>query len=232
MSAFSIDRLHPPRRITYRDDKRGVELRPWALSDADALIAAVRQSLPELRAFMPWAHLPLSREGEYDLIATFQADYWTGREYVLGIFDERGSIVGSAGLHPRVPLNPRALELGYWIVTAHAGKGYATLASRLLIALAFDRFGCDRLQVTHDEANVASGRVIDKCGFAYEGTLRNFTAEVAEQLRADGFRGTNRQRLYAIVQSDLARLEWLEPVRAQMAVEDALGGMHAVSTAG
>jgi RimJ/RimL family protein N-acetyltransferase len=223
MTPFAIDRHHPPQRIAYRDDQRCVVLRPWGLGDADALAAAIGHSLPELRAFMPWAHLPLSREGEYDFIVKMQAEYWAGREYTFGIFDERDAILGGAGLHPRVPLNPRSLELGYWIASSQTRKGYATLASRLLIALAFDRFGCDRLQVTHDEVNVASARVIEKCGFAYEGTVRNFTAEVPAQLRADGYRGTARHRLYAIVPSDLAALAWLGPVRAAMTIEDALG---------
>jgi ribosomal-protein-serine acetyltransferase len=223
-TTFPIDRLHPPRRIVYRDDARHVEVRPWTLSDADALVAAVQSSLAEVRAFMVWAHMPLSREGEYDLIAKLAADYWAGRQYVVGIFDGDGTIVGGAGLHPRTALNPRALELGYWIRTAHAGKGYATLASQMLIALAFDRLGCDRLQVMHDEANAASRRVVEKCGFVHEGTLRNVVEEASPKLRADGYRGTELQRLYAIVPSDLPGLEWLPRIRAGTTVDDALGG--------
>ena len=222
MLPFPIDRRHPPRRIACSQGGLHLVLRPWSLSDVDALLEAVNASLPELRAFMPWAHLPLSREGEYDLIAKFSADYWAGREYVFGLLDESGAIAGSAGLHPRTPLNPQALEVGYWIATARAGRGYATLACKVLVALAFDRFACERLQVMHDEANVASRRVIEKCGFAYEGTVRNAMAEVPREHRAAGFRGTPNHRLYALVPEDLSRLGWLPAIRAAMTVEPAL----------
>jgi RimJ/RimL family protein N-acetyltransferase len=219
---FPIDRAHPPSRLVYRDGARHLELRPWAFSDVDALLAAVHHSLRELRAFMPWAHLPVTREGEYALVATFQADYHAGRQYVFGMFSERGEVLGAAGLHPRVALNPSALEVGYWCHSAHAGKGWTTLAVRMLAVLAFDRFGCERLQVTCDETNLASVRVVEKCGFRFEGVVRNFTAAVNDEVRAAGYRGTGRHRLHALVPEDLPGLEWVAEVRAGLRVYDAL----------
>ena len=53
MSAFPVDRTHPPSRVVYRDGARHLELRPWAPSDVDALLDAVGRSVPELRQFMP-----------------------------------------------------------------------------------------------------------------------------------------------------------------------------------
>jgi ribosomal-protein-serine acetyltransferase len=227
VSAFPIDRTHPPRELVFHGDAGERVLRPWTLDDVDALIAAVQGSLAELRAFMPWAHLPVTREGEYELVAQFQADYWAGRQYVFGLFDGRGHILGGLGLHPRTPLNPRALEVGYWIKTSEAKRGHATLAVRMAIVLALDWFECDRLQVMHDEVNVASGRVVEKCGFSFEGALRHATAQVSEQVLRDGYRGTGRNRLYAITPEDLSPplppLAWLPDVRARMTLVDALG---------
>ena len=227
---FPIDRAHPPSRLVYRDPAgplrhlEYLELRPWAFHDVDALLDAVTRSLPELRAFMPWAHQPMTRETEYALVATFQAQYHAGREYVFGMFSERGEVLGGVGLHPRVALNPTALEVGYWCHSAHAGRGWTTLAVRMLAVLAFDRFGCDRLQVSCDEANVASRRVIEKCGFAFEGVVRNFTLAVDDGVRASGYRGTGRHRLHALVPGDLPQLDWVARVRAATTAYDALGG--------
>jgi RimJ/RimL family protein N-acetyltransferase len=222
VSTFPIDRAHPPSRIVYRDPTRYLELRPWAFGDVDALTNAVNESVPELKAFMPWAHQPLTREGEYALVAKFQADYHAGREYVLGMFSEAGDALGGVGMHPRVALNPRALEVGYWCHSAHAGKGWTTLAVRMLTVLAFDLFRCDRLQVTYDEENPASRRVVEKCGFPFEGVVRNVVAAVPDELRAGGYRGTGRHRLHALVPEDLARLDWLPEVRAGLTLYDAL----------
>ncbi len=223
MRTFPVDRAHPPSRLVYRDRARCLELRPWAFGDVDALMEAVAQSAKELRAFMPWAHQPRTREGDYALLAKFQADYHAGREFVLGMFSEAGEVLGGVGLHPRVALNPRALEVGYWCRSAQAGKGWTTLAVRMLVVLAFDRFACDRLQVTYDEENGASRRVVEKCGFPLEGVVRNVVAAVPDELRDSGYRGTGRHRLHALVPQDLPRLDWLTEVRAGLTVYDALG---------
>jgi RimJ/RimL family protein N-acetyltransferase len=92
----------------------------------------------------------------------------------------------------------------------------------MLIVLAFDRFACDRLQVTYDEENPASRRVVEKCGFPFEGIVRNVVAGVPDELRAGGYRGTGRHRLHALVPADLPRLDWMAQVRAGLTVYDAL----------
>ncbi len=223
MSAFPIDRLHPPTRVTYRDAGRFIELRPYAFTDVDRLAAAHDRSRAERKGFMPWCHAPSTREQDFDLVARFQASYWSGREYVYGVFSEEGALLGGCGLHPRTALNPAALEVGYWCHSEHAGRGYTTLAVKVLAVLAFDRFACDRLQVMHDEANVASQRVVEKCGFVYEGTMRNATAAVTPEVRAGGYLGTGRHRLYGITPEEFSALGWVGEVRAAVTYFDAFG---------
>jgi RimJ/RimL family protein N-acetyltransferase len=231
MTAFPIDRAHPPRRIVFRDDVRHLVLRPWSLDDVDPMIDAMQGSLPELRAFMPWAHHPITREGQYEVTSRFQGEYWAGKEYVLGVFDGRsdggGRLLGGLGLHPRAPLNPAALEVGYWIRSSEAKRGITTLAVRMAIVLAFDWLDCDRVQVSHDEANDASRRVAEKCGFVYEGMARNIVSEVTDAMRRDGYRGTRRHRLYGLTSEDVAAggdaLGWLPAIRGGMTVVDELG---------
>ncbi len=138
------------------------------------------------------------------------------------MFSESGDVLGGVGLHPRIALNPRALEVGYWCHSGHAGQGWTTLAVRMLTVLAFDRFACDRLQVTYDEVNAASRRVVEKCGFPFEGVVRNVFAAVTDELRAGGYRGTARHRLHALVPEDLPQLDWVSEVRSGLQVYDAL----------
>ena len=94
---------------------------------------------------------------------------------------------------------------------------------RALTVLCFDWFDCDRLQVMHDETNLASRRVIEKCGFHYEGTLTNAVAAVSVEARAAGYRGCPRQRLYALVPEQVSALEWLPRARQNLVFEDAFG---------
>jgi len=89
--------------------------------------------------------------------------------------------------------------------------------------LAFDRFDCDRLQVTYDEDNTASRRVVEKCGFTLEGVVRNIVAAVPDDLREGGYRGTGRYRMHALVPEDLPRLDLVSEVRAGLTLYDAFG---------
>jgi RimJ/RimL family protein N-acetyltransferase len=227
MTSTPIDRNHPPRRLVLRGDGSAIELRPWSLDDVEPLVAAIEASRKDLAAFLPWAHLPLTRDGQFAVLARFIADYWAGRDLVMGIFSASGDILGGVGLHPRVPLNPKGLEVGYWGHSAHAGRGHVSGAVRMLVALSFDHLGCDRLQVTHDDDNAASRRVVERCGFVFEGTMRNATATPTPGLVAAGFRASGRTRLYALCPEDLAALPWLAAVRAGLELYDAFGERHA-----
>lgn len=226
-----VSRSDPAGRILYREAGRSFVLRPTVLGDADAIAEAVAASLPELRAFMPWAHGDSSARAQLERLKTAEADYRAGRELSMALFDERsGELLTVVGLHPRTKLNPAALELGYWTPTPHSGHGFATLASRICIVYAFELLDCDRVQVMHDDANPASGRVVAKCGFHREGALRHAIAAPSEALVAGGYRGTNVSHLYALVPEDRAALAWYRPTLAAMTVYNLAG--HPISLAG
>lgn len=72
-----------------------------------------------------------------------------------------GMLVGSLGLRPRAGVHG---HFGYWIGRAHWRKGYATAATRAAIALLFAHGDDDLLWATHLAENLASGRVMEKCG--------------------------------------------------------------------
>jgi RimJ/RimL family protein N-acetyltransferase len=226
-----VTRSDPAGRILFREAGRAFVLRPTVLGDADAIAAAVAASLPELRAFMPWAHGDSSARAQLERLKIAEADYRAGRELSMALFDERsGELLTVVGLHPRTKLNPAALELGYWTPTPHFGRGYATLASRICIVYAFELLDCDRVQVMHDDANPASRRVVEKCGFHWEGKLRNVIAAPSEAIVAGGYRGTSISHQYALVPEDRAGLDWYRPTLAALTVHNLAG--HPISLVG
>ncbi len=82
-------------------------------------------------------------------------------------------VIGSIGLDEdkfRPGLNSK--ELGYSLSEAYWGKGLMTEAARAVIIYAFDTLWLDTLMIKTGEDNARSRRVIEKCGFVYEGTLR------------------------------------------------------------
>ena len=63
-------------------------------------------------------------------------------------------------------------EIEYCIGKAYQNKGYTTEAVKAITAYGFDTVGFNRIQVCCRHVNLPSKRVIEKCGFTYEGTLR------------------------------------------------------------
>lgn len=85
-------------------------------------------------------------------------------------------VIGSIGLHKdRKRDNKDAKMLGYVLSENYWGRGYATEAAKAVISYAFKELSTDILSVYHYPFNERSKNVILKCGFIYEGTLREAT---------------------------------------------------------
>lgn len=66
------------------------------------------------------------------------------------------------------------MELGYCIGKKWWNKGYMTEAVQAVIEYLFDEVGPQRIEIQYDTDNPASGKVAQKCGMQYEGTLRRY----------------------------------------------------------
>jgi ribosomal-protein-serine acetyltransferase len=141
-----------------------VVVRRWLPADAEALVTAVTESAEHLRPWMPWiAQEPMSVGQRLALIEDWNRDWAVGGDAVMGVF-VGDQIAGGSGLHRR--LGPDGLEIGYWIHTDFTRRGLATLVSALLTDAAFELPEIQRVQITHDKANVASGGVPRRLGFS------------------------------------------------------------------
>lgn len=165
----------PPETI----DAGPVTLRRWRPEWAAATQAAVEASLPELRPFMPWA------TDDHDLAASAEYIARSNREWDAGetfnyaiLLDD--TVIGSTGLMTR--MGPGVLEIGYWVHSAHAGKGIASAVADTLAAVGLALPGIERVAIKHDPANPASGRVAEKAGFTRAG-------ETPAEVRAPGQTG-------------------------------------------
>ena len=66
----------------------------------------------------------------------------------------------------------RSAAIGYCLDDAAWGQGFATEAVGGVLRWAFDTLDLNRVQADLDTRNPASARVLEKCGFVHEGTLR------------------------------------------------------------
>jgi ribosomal-protein-serine acetyltransferase len=136
-------------------------LRRWRRGDLDAACDAVFASLEHLRPWMPWA-AEFSRASQAEFLAGCDRDWEAGAAFNYAIVAD-GAIAGSTGLMGRI--GPGGLEIGYWVHEAYTRRGLATAASAALTDQAFALPGIERVQIVHDELNVASGGIPRKLGF-------------------------------------------------------------------
>jgi [ribosomal protein S5]-alanine N-acetyltransferase len=94
-----------------------------------------------------------------------------GRYYAI---DVDGIVAGGIGVEPRGGERTGTAVFGYWLGQAYWGRGIGTDAARTLSDDALRRGGLRRLEANVFAQNVASARVLEKCGFVLEGTLRAF----------------------------------------------------------
>jgi RimJ/RimL family protein N-acetyltransferase len=94
------------------------------------------------------------------------------REHGFGLWiveeRESGQFVGDCGLTPQAVDGPLEIEVGYHVVTALQGRGYATEAAAACRDYARDVLGLDRLIAIIHRDNRASQRVAEKIGLHFE----------------------------------------------------------------
>jgi RimJ/RimL family protein N-acetyltransferase len=86
---------------------------------------------------------------------------------------ETGHLVGTIGFHSIWPQDRRA-ELAYDLSPAVWGQGIATYVVSLMVDWAHTDPGFDRVQATVLQSNARSRAVLDRCGFHFEGMLRQY----------------------------------------------------------
>lgn len=143
-------------------------LNEWSLSDEDIDGLYGYAKDPEVGPAAGWKPHE-SREESKEIIV----DLFIPHEVFAIREKESGRIVGSIGLEPdRRRENVKSMELGYSLDKDSWGKGYMTEAAKAVIDYAFMELDLAILAICTGPDNRRSQRVIEKCGFVYEGRQR------------------------------------------------------------
>lgn len=142
--------------------------------DGQELNRALRESWAELQAWMPWAQGAIPSEADSEArLREGRARFLTRDDLWLLLFRKgTNTLVGSSGLH-RINWAVPRFEIGYWVRTPYAGKGYITEAVNGIAAFAFDVLEARRVEIRCDSGNDRSRAVAQRCGFALEATLHH-----------------------------------------------------------
>jgi ribosomal-protein-alanine N-acetyltransferase len=87
---------------------------------------------------------------------------------------EHGHIVGRVTLSNIVRGPFQSCNLGYWVGSAHNGRGLATAAVRDIMRVAFLELGLHRIEAGTLVHHIASQRVLERNGFVRFGTAPGY----------------------------------------------------------
>ncbi len=152
-------------------DTERLTLRPFIPDDAfDVERLAGRREIADTTLNIPH---PYPHGGAAEWIRSHGPAWNEGSSATFAIVGKKtGALVGAVGL--MIKAEHRRGELGYWIALDCWNRGYATEASRRLLAFGFEVLGLHRIEARHFLRNPASGRVMQKLGMQHEGVERDW----------------------------------------------------------
>ncbi|MGF2616980.1 GNAT family N-acetyltransferase [Rossellomorea vietnamensis] len=158
---------------------------PHQSGDGEVVNLAIRESFPELKAWLPFAQeIPAVEETEVNLrnahIKFLQRDSFR----FLIFLKETNEFIGTTSLQG-IDWDIPKCEIGYWINTKFSGNGYMTEAVKGIADLGLNHIGFRRIEIRCESTNLKSRSIPEKLGFTFEGTLRN------DDLSADGSKLTD-----------------------------------------
>lgn len=164
-------------------------LRAPRLEDAKAIAGlANNRKIAEMTALVP--HPYGIEDAETWITSVSEAD--KGAIFAVFSKQEKLAFVGACGYGSRGGVGEwregSAPELGYWIGEPYWSRGYATEAVRAVIDHAFAEAGEEQLLASCRVTNLASRRVLEKCGFQWIGAGLCRVRALGASVPSDRFR--------------------------------------------
>ncbi|MEQ8898243.1 MAG: GNAT family protein [Roseovarius sp.] len=164
-----------PRRKTRIETER-LTLRQPQLSDFRDWSSLREQSADFLVPWEPqWASDHLSRKGFTNRVYCAQRSISTGSAVPLFLIRREDEVLLGAITLDNIRRGPaQSGTLGYWVGAPFARQGYMREAIAGIVHHAFERLDLSRLEAACLPENQASRRLLEKCGFKYEGVAQSY----------------------------------------------------------
>ncbi len=152
-------------------------------SDMDDLVLMLaKESVTKTMFFGP--NTPEQTHGYFDRVVKGIADAIEKDELPkvpsFTIRAKDGNYIGECALEP-LPFHPGSYIVGVQTDDGHWRKGYGTTACEFLIFYAFSVLDARRLNGDCQSNNPNSRKMMEKCGFNYEGTRRKFHSKKGKE---------------------------------------------------
>jgi len=150
-------------------DTEKLILRPFTEGDVENMFRNLYSDAEAMR-FLPWdTHTSIAETQEHlvGCISKYKDINYYAWAIISKDFGEPIGFIDTA-----VDENVNAIKVDYGIGKHFWHKGYMFAALSAVIRFLFEEVKVNRIYATHDPRNSNSGKVMEKCGMKYEGTLR------------------------------------------------------------
>ena len=145
-------------------------LRQFNKNDAEAMFRNW-ESDAKVTGFLRWPTATDVSEAE-SVLSEWVKGYESPDFYQWAIvLKELGEPIGSISVVDKKE-NMDIVHIGYCISSKWWNQGITSEAFKAIIPFFFEEVGVNRIESQHDPNNPNSGKVMEKCGLKYEGTLR------------------------------------------------------------
>ena len=151
-------------------------MRPPQMRDFEQWAKLRRDSQAFLAPWEPeWSRDHLSSRAFRNRVVWAERAIRQGEAYPLFLFRQKdGQVIGGITLSNVRRQPAQAATLGYWVGEAYAMQGYMTEALTVVQDHAFRTLDLSRLEAGCLADNIASRRLLERCGFKYEGVAQAF----------------------------------------------------------
>ncbi|MBT8136386.1 MAG: GNAT family N-acetyltransferase [Gammaproteobacteria bacterium] len=171
-----------------------IAIRPYRVSDAHDVYAAISESIEQMSRWMPWCQSSYTVHDALNWLVEQESCRDRGTAYEFAITGPDGGYLGGCGIN-QVNREYRLANLGYWVRSSATGRGIAAHAVELVTQWTFANTDLLRLELVIAVDNQRSIRVAEKVGAVYEGVARSRL--LLRQQPTDAL-------MYSIIRADVA----------------------------
>lgn len=146
-------------------------LRKGTLNDARQIYENYGSD-PLVSRYVVWDMHTSIKDAE-DLMKKWEESYQSKSSYKWVVVEKSENIIIGSITAVKIDEINKTVAIGYSYGSKWWNKGYATEALKRVIKFFFEEVGVETIYANHLSKNIASGRVMEKAGMIFEGTLRN-----------------------------------------------------------
>jgi ribosomal-protein-serine acetyltransferase len=153
-------------RLTLKRTLPSIEL-------SKTIFATVDENREYLSKWLGWLKFTNKVEDTFKYLVEKEKEEKAGKKVEYAMFDN-DLYIGNIAIF-RIKKESRSCEMGYWLSSKFAGKGYMSEAVNILEKEAFENLNMNRIELHIDTENIASEKVAKKNNYTYEGSLREYS---------------------------------------------------------